>query len=693
MAAGIPTSFLGAALLMPAFGISVNMISMFAFIVVLGIVVDDAIVVGESIYSHFQAGTHGIAGAVEGATLVSMPAIFAVLTTMAAFVPLLFVPGVFGQFMWPIPIIVIGTLMFSLAESLLVLPHHLSQLRIVADGALTGWRRRQAAIGQGLERFVRRRYQPLVAWAIDWRGVVAALGIAVLTVALAATIGGWVRFRFFPPVESDHVMAALRMPQGTPAAVTARAVAQLESAALALAEKLEARHGEPVIQHVLASVGEQPLSAQQQGPQAGGGIYAADNLGEVAIELVPSEQREISSQEVSDLWRETVGSIPDAEELTFTGSIFGAGAPIAIRFSGASFDTLQRIGEQLKVRLRDYPGVYDIADSYRAGKTQIELDITPRALASGLTLGELARQVRGAFYGEEAQRIQRGREEVKVMIRLPESQRRSFGNLESLRIQAPGGISMPLTEAAHMRTSRSASVIERVQGSRVLSVTADVDPNVTSAGQVLASLQREVLPQLLRGHARVRYVLAGEQEEQRETLGGLAQGFLFALLAIYVLLAIPFRSYVQPLLVMAVIPFGFVGALLGHLAMGLDFTILSMFGMVALTGVVINDSLVMVDFINRRRDGRSLEDAIREAGMARFRPVLLTSLTTFAGLAPLLAERSVQAQFLIPMAASLAFGVLFATVITLILVPVGYALLDDVQRALPALWRRAPAQH
>lgn len=392
------------------------------------------------------------------------------------------------------------------------------------------------------------------------------------------------------------------------------------------------------------------------------------------------------------MWREAVGSIPDAEEVTFTGSIFGAGAPIAIRFSGARFDTLQRIGEQLKVRLRDYPGVYDIADSYRAGKTQIELDIMPRALASGVTLGELAQQVRGAFYGEEAQRIQRGREEVKVMIRLPESQRRSFADLESLRIQAPGGISMPLTEAARMRTSRSPSVIERVQGSRVLSVTADVDPNVTSAGQVLASLQREELPQLLRGHPRVRYVLAGEQEEQRETLGGLAQGFLFALLAIYVLLAIPFRSYVQPLLVMAVIPFGFVGALLGHLAMGLDFTILSMFGMVALTGVVINDSLVMVDFINRRRDGGTLEDAIREAGMARFRPVLLTSLTTFAGLAPLLAERSVQAQFLIPMAASLAFGVLFATLITLILVPVGYALLDDVQRGVHALWRRAPVQ-
>jgi multidrug efflux pump subunit AcrB len=682
VAAGIPISFLGTALLMPAFGLSVNMMSMFAFIVVLGIVVDDAIVVGESIYSRFQAGTHGVEGALQGAGAVSTPVIFAVLTTMAAFLPLLFLPGVFGQFMWPIPVIVVATLTFSLLESLLVLPHHLSVLKPPAAGRTARWRRFQESFGRGLERFARQRYAPAVEWAIEWRGLVLALGLAALAIAFAFAAGGWVQFRFFPPVESDHVTAALTMPQGTPEAQTTRAVRRLEQAALDLGAELEREAGTPVIRYVLASVGEQPFAAQQGGG-AGARLFSGAHLGEVAIELVPSEAREITSQAVAERWRTVVGAIPGAEELTYTGSIFRAGSPINVRLAGADLESLRAIGEALKMRLRDYPGVYDIADSYRAGKTQIELDITERAQAAGLTLSALARQVRGAFYGEEAQRIQRGRDEIKVMVRLPEAERRSLQELEELRIRGPEGVSMPLSEAAVMRTSRSPSVIERVQRSQVLSVTADVDPQRASAGQILADLQQNVLPQLLRDHPRVRYELAGEQEEQRETLGGLARGFLFALLAIYVLLAIPFRSYMQPLLVMAAIPFGFVGALLGHLLMGLDFTILSMFGMVALTGVVINDSLVLVDYVNRRyRGGLPLAEAIREGGQARFRPVLLTSLTTFAGLAPLLTEGSVQAQFLIPMAASLAFGVLFATLITLFLVPVGYALLDDGRRLL-----------
>ncbi len=682
VAVGIPISFLGAGLLMPAFGLSVNMISMFAFIVVLGIVVDDAIVVGESIYSRFQAGNHGVPGAVEGATAVSTPVVFAVATTVAAFLPLLFVPGVFGQFMWPIPVIVISTLAFSLAESLLVLPHHLSALRPPADEPARGWRRFRERFGHGLERFVRERYAPAVEWAIEWRGLVLAIAVAVLVIAFAATAGGWIRFRFFPPVESDHVSAALAMPQGTPEAMTEAAVRELEQEALALAARLEREAGEPVVSHVLASIGEQPFAAQEgAGPGGAGGIFTGAHLGEVTIELVPSQERGITSQKVADRWREAVGAIAGAEELTYTGSIFGAGAPINVRLSGAPIETLQGVAERIKARLRDYPGVYDIADTYRAGKTQLEVDITERAQAAGITLAELARQLRGAFYGEEAQRIQRGRYEVKVMVRLPEDERRTLAELEDLRVRGPGGVEMPLAEAAVMRESRAPAVIERVQRSRVLSVTADVDPQRTAAGPILADLEQNVLPALLRDHPRVRYTLAGEQEEQRETLGGLARGFLLALLAIYVLLAIPFRSYGQPLLVMAAIPFGFVGALLGHLAMGLDFTILSMFGLVALAGVVVNDSLVLVDHVNRSyRAGTPRRQAIRQGGQARFRPVLLTSLTTFAGLAPLLAETSVQAQFLIPMAASLAFGVLFATLITLFLVPVGYALVDDIRR-------------
>lgn len=688
VAVGIPVSFLGAALLMPLFGLSVNMMSMFAFIVVLGIVVDDAIVVGESVYTQFEAKVAGREGAIEGTTTVSTPVIFAVLTTMAAFLPLLFLPGVFGDFMWPIPIIVIGTLVFSLLESLLVLPHHLSGLRLELHEKARGWRRFQEAFGRSLDRFVANRYGPFIERAVAWRSVVFTVGLVVLVLSVATAAGGWIKFRFFPPVESDHVTAALRMPQGAPEEITRAAVRRLEEAALKIGEELEQEHGARVIQHVLASVGAQPFAAQQGGaPGGGASIFSGGNLGEVAIELVPSEERSVTSQQIADLWRARIGTIADAETLTFTGSIFGAGSPIDVRFSGADFATLQTIADRLKSKLRDYPGVFEIADSYRAGKTQIELDITQRAQAVGLTLADLARQVRGAFYGEEAQRIQRGRDEIKVMVRLPEGERRSLADLESLRIRGENGLSIPLYEAAKLQTSRSPSVIDRVQGARVLSVTADVDPSQANAAQILQELQRDVLPQLMKEHPRVRYVLAGEQEEQRETLGGLVRGFLFAMLAIYVLLAIPFRSYAHPLLVMSAIPFGFVGALLGHLLLGLDLTILSMFGIVALTGVVINDSLVMVDFINRkRRDGVDLAQAIRDAGKARFRPVVLTSLTTFVGLAPLLAERSVQAQFLIPMAASLAFGVLFATAITLVLVPVGYALLADVDRLLRRVW-------
>lgn len=686
VALGIPISFLGAAILMPPLGVTINLISLFAFIVVLGIVVDDAIVVGENIYSRYQSGEEGLQAAVNGATQIAVPVVFAVATTMAAFVPLLFVPGIIGDFMRAIPVIVIATLAFSLAESLLVLPHHLSRLRHSGDaraessGIRLRWRGFRERFGAALQRFVEQRYAPSVRWAIEWRYFTLALGVAVLMVAVAFAMGGWVRFTFFPPVEADQVSASLAMPRGTPAKVTEAAVRRIEQAALELGEDLRRESGERVIRHVLASIGEQPLRSAGGGPGGAGVAASGGHLGEVALELAPSEQREITSQQIADRWRERVGALPDVEELTFTGTIFRAGAPIDIQLAGQDMQVLRKIAESLKAKLRDYPGVFDIADSYRAGKEQLELDITPEAQAAGLTLRELARQVRGAFYGEEAQRIQRGREEIKVMVRLPERERRSEKDLEDLRIRGQDGLSVPLSVAAHVRRSRSPSTIERVDRARVLNVTADLDPERANANRIVSDMTSGVLPELLREHPRVRYTLAGEQEEQRETLGGLARGFVYALIGIYVLLAIPFRSYVQPILIMAVIPFGLIGAVIGHLLLGLNFTILSMFGLVALAGVVINDGLVLIDFVNRRRQGGvPLERAVCEGGSARFRPIVLTSLTTFAGLAPLLLEQSLQAQFLIPMAASLAFGVIFATAITLYLLPAGYMILEDAR--------------
>jgi len=694
VALGIPISFLGAIALMPTADVSINLISLFAFIVVLGIVVDDAIVVGENIYSRLEAGGHGVEAAVEGAHQVSMPVIFAVLTTIAAFAPLLNVPGTTGRIMRVIPIIVIATLVFSLIESLLVLPNHLSHLHPGSDRQPGPVRARWQALRRGfadrLERFVRRAYRPSLEWALAWRYFTVAAALAMLLVAFAVVRGGWLRFTFFPPVEADNVVAILEMPQGTPAEITARAVARIEETAFALQQELERDEGPGLFRNLSATIGEQPYrTAQSRGGGNLGRTFSGGYLGEVNIELRSAEERDVTSPEIADLWRQRTGAVADAVELTFTASLFDSGEPINVQLSGGSMDRLREVAARLEEELATYPGVREIADSYRAGKREIELDITPEAEAAGLSLADLGRQVRQGFYGEEAQRIQRGRDDVKVMVRYPEADRRSLAGLESMRLRLPDGTAVPFAVAARAGYSRGPASIRRTDRQRVLNVTADVDTETANANRILADLEAEVLPRVLRDYPAVRYSLEGEQQEQRQTLGGLARGFALALLVIYGLLAIPFRSYLQPLIVMSAIPFGFIGAIGGHLLMGLDLTILSGFGIVALTGVVVNDSLVMVDWINGHyRGGMPLAEAIREAGMARFRPILLTSLTTFAGLSPLLLEQSVQAQFLIPMAVSLAFGVLFATLITLILVPVLYFLLEEGKAALARTFGR-----
>ncbi len=688
VALGIPISFLGAIAVMPTTDVTINLISLFAFIVVLGIVVDDAIVVGENIYSEYEAGKEGLEAAVDGAVGVHTPVIFAILTSVAAFTPLLAVGGQTGKIMRVIPVIVIATLLFSLVESLLVLPHHLSKLshdkdeRSEPSWLRRRWRGVRTSFARALDRVIEHGYRPTLRRALTWRYVTVAIAVAALVTIGGIVAGGWVKFTFFPPVEADNVVALLTLPQGTPAERTSRAVARIEAAADRLDEELREELGASVFRHRLASIGDQPYSREQGGPGGGDGeVGLGGHVGEVNIELVSAEEREITSNEIAERWRELTGPIAGAEELTFTSSLFSAGAPIYIQFAGADQARLEQAAERLKRTLTGYPGVQDISDTFREGKEELEIGITPEAEAAGLSLADVARQTRQAFYGEEAQRIQRGRNEVKVMVRFPEEDRRDLGDLENLRFRGPGGVTVPFTTAARAEMGRGPASIQRVDRRRVLAVTADIDPTSdANASEILADLEADVLPGILADYPGLRYSLEGEQQEQRETLGGLVRGFAFALLAIYVLLAIPFRSYFQPFIVMSAIPFGLIGAVLGHLLLGMDLTILSMFGIVALTGVVVNDSLVMVDFINQRhRGGEPLRDAIREAGAARFRPIVMTSLTTFAGLAPLLLERSVQAAFLIPMAVSLAFGILFATFIILILVPVGYYILEDVK--------------
>jgi multidrug efflux pump subunit AcrB len=634
VALGIPISFLGALATMPHFDVSVNVISLFAFIVVLGIVVDDAIIVGENVFTRYEGGEQGVRAAVSGAHGVYQPVIFAVLTSVAAFAPLLGVSGNIGKVMRVIPTIVIATLVFSLVESLLVLPNHLSHLRHGTAGRIAGsWKKVQNRVSQGLGWIIERSYRPSLARAIEWRYLTLATGLALLLLTFGVVRGGWIQFNFLPPIEADDVAALLTMPQGTPAEVTGEAVEHLETTALELARELEEEFGEPQIRHLQTSVGDQPFRTRQSRRLGSGDSFAASHLGEVNLELIPAEERSIGSTEIANRWRQRVSAIPDAVELTFTSTLFSSGEAINIELSGPDIDDLRIVANALKEELRTYPGVQDIADSYRAGKKELELALTAEGEIAGLDQVDLARQVRQAFYGEEAQRIQRGRDEVKVMVRFPEAERRSLADLERMRIRTPDGSEVPFSTAARVALARGPASIARTNRNRVINITADVDIEKGNANEILADFGARVIPGVLADYPGIRYSFEGEQEEQRESLRDLSTGFAMALLVIYGLLAIPFRSYLQPLIVMSAIPFGMIGAIGGHVLMGKDLAILSVFGIVALTGVVVNDSLVMVDFINRSyRGGKSLRESIEIAGVARFRPILLTSLTTFAGL-------------------------------------------------------------
>lgn len=681
---GMLLAFMGALWLMPLFGVSINMISLFAFILVLGIVVDDAIVVGENIYTHQHRSGLGMQGAIDGAREVSVPVVFAVLTTIAAFAPLVNVTGTIGKVMYVIPIVVISCLSVSLMESLWILPSHLSRYKHrdpaeARKGSL--WRRFQGGFADRVQRLVQRFYRPLLDACLRRRYVTLAAAVALLALTTALVLGGRLKWVFFPEVESDYVSAALTMPPGTPAEVTAEGVRMLEEGVEQVRRDLEKRYGRDVVRYVITAVGEHPFGAAQR--QNSGNVAAgelASHLGEVTLELRPAETRAVSSAEVADRWRELTGRIPGAVEQNYTASLFEPGRDIDVQLTGTDMAALHAAKEELRARLAEYSGVYEIGDSFRAGKEDIELSIRPAAELTGLTLSDLGRQVRQAFYGEEAQRIQRGRDELKVMVRYPEDERVSLADLEHMRIRIPGGIEVPFTEVAESVPGRGYSAITRVDRRRAINVTADIDSAVTSAGTVIAGLETTVLPDVLARYPGVTFTFEGQQAEQRETIAGLARGFIVAILMIFALLAVPLKSYIQPLIIMLAIPFGFVGAVLGHIALGFDLSILSMFGLVALTGVVINDGLVMVDFINRFRERHEgdLQLAVREAGVVRFRPILLTSLTTFFGLVPLLLEKSMQARFLIPMAVSLAFGVMFATLITLVLVPAAYIILDDI---------------
>ncbi|MFP4144755.1 MAG: efflux RND transporter permease subunit [Phycisphaeraceae bacterium] len=682
---GIPISFFGAFFLLPMLGVTINMISLFALIIVLGIVVDDAIVVGENIYALRQRGLGPLAAAVQGVREMAVPVTIAVLTTIAAFVPMLFTAGEMGKVMRTVPLVVISVLAFSLVEALLILPAHLSGRWKQGEPGRIG--RLQKRLRDSLQRFIEGPYLRTLKKAVRYRYLTLATSVAAFLVVVGAVAGGHLKFVFFPDVDADNVVAVLTMPQGTPLEETEAVVARLENAAAEVGRELAAEHPDHdiAVRHMATTLGEQPFSGMVQGGHISGtaGGTGDSNLAEINVELLSGEERDFASTEFADRWRERVGDIPGVSELTFISSFFSSGSPVHVELAHRDFDQLVAASEDLKKAVARYTGVSDITDSFEPGKLELQLELSPQARNLGVTEEDLARQVRQGFYGAEIQRIQRGQDEVKVMLRYPEQERRSLADIERMRIRLPDGRQVPFSTIAEVELGRGYAAMDRTDRMRVVKVTADVDTRTADANAINTSLRQSVLPEIASQYPGLSYSFEGEQREQNESLNSLGLNFLIALAAIFVLLAIQFRSYTQPLIIMSAIPFGLVGAVIGHVIMGYNLSLLSAFGAVALTGVVVNDSLIMIDLINReRREGVGLTQVIRDSGVRRFRPILLTTLTTFFGLMPMILETSLQARFLIPMAISLGFGVLFATAITLLLVPSLYMILEDIHDLL-----------
>ena len=662
---GIPISFLGAFIIINMVGATINMITLFAFILVLGIVVDDAIIVGESIYAKREQGRPPLAAAIDGLYEVIMPVSVGVLTTILAFIPLLFTSGFLGKILWVIPVVVISVLVMSLVEASLVLPAHLSNVRTThTDGAIP---RVQEKLRSLLLRVIDKFYIPTLRFAIRQPYTTIAIAVCILMLAVASMAGGHLKSVFFPAIDGDNIAAKLRMPSGTPASETQIVINRMLDAALKTREDFDARlpPGSPsIVRNISASVGSTPFSGRG-GPGRKRNSSAGSHFGEVKIELLRGAQRPFKTAAIEANWRDLVGEIPGAE-ITFNSNILSAGSDINVELAHAKFDQLLIASNKLKVELANKTGVVEITDSFEVGKPELRLVLKDTGIAAGLTLNNLARQVRQAFYGVEAQRVQRGRDDVKVLVRYSESERHRLDTLYNMRIRLESGEEVPFHVVASVTESRGYATINRADRRRVVTVSAKIDDEIANSNEINADLRNNVLAKLERDFPSLVYSFEGAEKERTDSLKSLTKALSVAMIAIFSVLAIQLRSYTQPLIIMSVIPLGFVGAAVGHWILGYPISFFSMFGLVALSGVVINDSLILMDMINRlRAQGLSTHTAILAAGQRRFRPIFFTTLTTCVGLAPIISEKSLQAQFLIPMAISLAFGVAFATLITL----------------------------
>ncbi|MGI2098883.1 efflux RND transporter permease subunit [Shewanella glacialipiscicola] len=663
---GIPVSFLGTMLIMPLdpFSMTINMLTLFAFILVLGIVVDDAIVIGESAYTEVERHGHSLENVIRGAQKVAMPATFGVLTTIAAFIPMLIVSGPMGIIWKSIGMVVILCLTFSLIESKLILPAHLAHMRFKKPGAPRGlFGRFKANFNDRVQYFIHHSYRNFLERCIKHRYNVVAAFVGVLILSIALVASGKVRWVFFPDIPSDFIQVQLEMDEGSSEDNTLKVVQSIEEALYKMNDKMEQDNGYQVVKHSFINMSSRTSAF----------IFA---------ELTKGEDREVDGVTIASAWRAQLPELLSVKKLSFNASTNDAGGDISFRLTSSDLDELSAASKDLKQKLASYEGVYDIADNFSSGSHEIRLKIRPEAEALGLTLSDLARQVRYGFYGYEAQRILRNKEEIKVMVRYPLEQRRTVGYLENMLIRTPKGTSVPFSTVAQIEKGESYASITRVDGKRAITITANANKNIAEPSKVVQEIQQDYLPQLQAKYPKIQTALDGGSLDEQNAMGGLIQGFFFALFTIYALMAIPLKSYSQPLIIMSVIPFGIIGALFGHLIQGLAMSVLSLCGIVALAGVVVNDSLILVDFVNRAREqGQSVRQAAVDSGCYRFRAIILTSLTTFVGLVPIILERSLQAQIVIPMATSLAFGILFSTVVTLILVPLLYIILDDVKHA------------
>ena len=654
---GMAIAFVGGLVLLPWMSVTINMISMFGFLVALGIVVDDAIVVGENVYEYRQQGMGFEQAAIRGARDMAGPVTFAILTNIVAFLPVMFLPGTTGKFWWPLPVVVITVLAISLIEALFILPAHLAHSR---GGGTTRTGRAlhaaQQAFARGFNRLVERWYRPFLRLCLRGRYITLAAALTLLAVTGGYAYSDHMGLILMPESPADEIEAGVSLPVGT---TKDQAVKVAEAVTKATQRMYEANDFDEVANGIKSNLR--------------GGSFI-----DVEIVMKPPSQRDITVGEVIAIWRDSIGDIQGIDQISFEAERGPGGwrPDISVGLSHSDIDVLAKASRALFNRLEGLSNTRDVNDNYDKGKTQFDFELRPAGRAMGLTPSAVGEQLRNAYFGALARRQLRGTNEVEVRVKLPEAEREGMAHLDDFVIQTPDGTDVALSDVAELERGKAFNTINRRDGRREIEVTTDVEPS-SATGRVLALMKTELLPQLRADYPGLTWTFQGSQADLRESTESLWGGFGLAMVAIYALLAVAFSSYLQPLVVMVAIPFGLVGGVIGHILLGYDLSLISLMGVVALSGVVINDALIMTNYANRQRPGVDAFRAIEEAGHRRFRPIMLTTLTTFAGLTPIILETSRQAQQLIPMAISLGFGILFATAIILVIVPCLYLILED----------------